>query len=235
MPVPTYSFAFLDETGTLGGERDPFFAVGLLCCSSPYEIVRPLQRLRDGSSFYDEIKWTKVGPKNLPVLMDMVDVVLHSNAMFHVFLADKRQHDIIGRFGGQFKAYECLARQLVHGAMRQGETLWLIADEYSTPAHEAFEENVRDYVNHKLDRTAVAGVCRIRSTGSDLLQIIDLLLGAIVYEWKAESGVVSPASYKPKAKLLDHIKTTAGVATFVGGYRGGRFNIAVYRSKKNCA
>jgi hypothetical protein len=234
-PASAHSLVFLDETGTLGGERDPFFAVGLLRCSAPYEIARPVQRLRDRNEYYDEIKWGKVSTKNLPVLKKIVDVLLHSNVSFHVFIADKREHDVIGRFGGQFQAYECLARQLLHGSIKPGETVWVMADEYSTPAHVAFEENVRDYVNRKLERVAVGGACRIRSEGSDLLQMIDLLLGAIVYEYKADSGIVSLAPSKPKPQLLAHIKAVAGVDTFIGGYRDERIQVEVYRGEKKNA
>ena len=42
----------------------------------------------------------------------------------------------------------------------------------------------------------------MRSTGVDLLQFIDLFIGAIVYEYKAESGIVGLADYKPKTQLL---------------------------------
>jgi hypothetical protein len=117
----------------------------------------------------------------------------------------------------------------VRGSVRRGEVLWVIADEYSTPSGDTFEENVRDYVNSALRRTAVAGVCRMRSSGVDLLQLIDVVLDAIVYEYKAHSGIVSLAAYKPKVKLLNHIKKQAGVRSFVGGYRDGRLNIAEYR------
>src|SRR5947207_2327612 len=99
-----HAFGFLDETGTLGGERDPFFGVGLLHCDEPYQLLRPIQRIRDTRHFYDEIKWNKVSAKNLPILMDLLDVLLSRDASLHVFVADKRKHDVIGRFGGQFKA-----------------------------------------------------------------------------------------------------------------------------------
>jgi hypothetical protein len=227
-PKMHHAFMFLDETGTLGGERDPFFAVGLLHTEEPYELLRPIQRIRDQQSFYDEIKWNKVSNKNLPILQDVISIVLSRPCRFHVFLADKQKHDIIGRFGGQFKAYEWLARQLVIGTVRPNEVVWVIADEYSTPPRVTFEENVRDYVNRKLDRTAVAGVCRMRSGGVDLLQVIDLLLGAIVYEYKAEIGAVKSGSYKPKTLLLEHLKKEAGIATFLGGYRDDRLQVEVY-------
>jgi hypothetical protein len=225
-----FAFGFLDETGTLGGERDPFFAVGLLCCGEPYKLLRPMQRIRDRQHFYDEIKWTTVSAKKLPLLIDVLNVFMSSDATFAAFVADKRKHDVIARFGNQFKAYEALARQLVRGSIRRGETLWIIADEYSTPPSETFEENVRDYVNLRASESdAVAGVCRMRSSGVDLLQLIDLILGAVVYEYKAASGIVQIASYKPKTKLLDHLKLRAGVESFVGGYRDARLNIAEYR------
>ena len=224
---PTYAFGFLDETGTLGGQRDPFFAVGLLRCREPYLIQRPIQRIRDQHHFYDEIKWSQVSAKKLPELETILNVFFGDDATFSAFIAEKAKHDVIGRFGGPFQAYEALARQLVHGVVRQRETLWIVADEYPSPAGTSFEENVRDYVNKRCQGRPVAGVCRMRSHGTDMLQLTDLLLGAVVYEYKSRQGL---ASYKPKLRLLDHIKRRAGVATFIGGHRDGRFNVQEYGS-----
>ena len=225
---PQYAFGFLDETGTLGSPRDPVFAVGLLRTRDPYELQRPIQRIRDKRHFYDEIKWSQVSAKKLPILETLIDVFFASPATLSVFVIDKQKHDPIVRFGGLFQAYECLARQLVWGSIKRGETMFLIADEYSTPPTVTFEENVRDHVNKRLNRKAVAGVCRMRSSGIDLLQLVDLLLGAIVYEYKAKGGVVGPGRYSPKVKLLEYIKEKAEVQSFVGGYRDGRTNVADY-------
>ncbi|MGH2972574.1 MAG: hypothetical protein ACRDLE_10705 [Gaiellaceae bacterium] len=118
------------------------------------------------------------------------------------------------------------------GAIAKHENLWIIADEYSTPPAETFEENVRDWVNRKLKAPgSVAGVCRMRSSGVDLLQMVDLLLGAVVYEHKAQSGIVSLGSYKPKVRLLERVREAAGVSTFIGGYRDARLNIVEYNAK----
>lgn len=76
-----------------------------------------------------EIKWSDVSAKKLPILELIVDIFCGSKATFSAFVAEKAQHDVIGRFGGPFQAYEALARQLVHGTVRKGETLWVIADE----------------------------------------------------------------------------------------------------------
>lgn len=223
-----YAFAFLDETGTLHAARDPFFAVGLLRCREPYALLRPLQRMRDREKFYDEIKWNKVSAKKMPILKTVLDVFFGClDASFSAFVVDKQNHDVITRFGGQFEAYDALARQLVRGSIRPGEVLWVIADEYSTPPTVTFEENVRDHVNRKLRRQAVAGVCRMRSSGVDLLQLADILLGAVVFEHKLQRGI---AHYKPKRELLDYLKSKGGVGTFVGGYQDAKLNVREYRS-----
>lgn len=222
-----HAFSFLDETGTLGGQRDPFFAVGLLRCREPYALQRPIQRLRDQHQFYDEIKWSSVSEKKLELLKIIIDVFLDSEATFSAFIAEKAKSDVIGRFGGPFQAYEALARQLVHGTIRGRETLWVVADEYSSPPGTSFEENVRDRVNERARwGNPVAGVCRMRSVGVDLLQLNDLLLGATVYEHKTQELA---ARFKPKVQLLEYFKQRAGVPTFVGGFRNERLNIAEYR------
>lgn len=101
-----------------------------------------MQRIRDRKHFYDEIKWGKVSAKKLDILKILVDVFFSAEASLTVFVTDKRKHDVISRFDGQFGAYEALARQLVHASIRRGETMFLIADEYSTPPGETFEEDV---------------------------------------------------------------------------------------------
>lgn len=224
--VSGHSFGFLDETGTLHAARDPFFAVGLLRCREPYTLLRPLQRMRDREKFYDEIKWNKVSAKKMPILETVVDVFFGSgDATFSAFIVDKQQHDVIARFGGQFEAYDALARQLVRGSIRRGETMWVIADEYSTPPTVTFEENVRDYVNRAFRRQAVAGVCRMRSSGVDLLQVADILLGAVVFDHKLAGGI---ARYKPKRELLEYIKNKSSVPSFVGGYQDSKLNVREY-------
>jgi len=225
-PKQNHSFAFLDETGTLHAARDPFFAVGLLRCREPYTLLRPLQRMRDREKFYDEIKWNKVSGKKMPILRTALDVFFGcADASFSAFIVDKQEHDVIARFGGQFEAYDALARQLVRGSMRRGEVMWVIADEYSTPPTVTFEENVRDHVNRVLRRQAVAGVCRMRSSGVDLLQLADILLGAVVFEHKLDRGI---ARYKPKRELLEYVKQKGGVPTFVGGYQDSKLNVREY-------
>jgi len=104
----------------------------------------------------------------------------------------------------------------------------ILADEYSTPPTVTFEESLQKDIEDRLRRRAVIGVCRMRSTGVDLLQVIDLLLGAVAYDYKRAAGLIPTSTKSPKPELLAHILGGFGITTFVGGARGTRLNVAEY-------
>ena len=229
-PPPRTAFIFLDETGRLPVARDRFFGVGLLKCPEPAVIQRPLQALRDRHNFRTELKWAEVRLNVLPFYKAALDCFFTSpNAQFACFIADKAANDPIARFGDQWAAYEKLSAQLLLGNIAPTETVTVLADEYSTPPAVTFEENVRTLVEQRLGRRAITGVCRMRSTGVDLFQVLDVLLGAVAYDYKRNAGLLTGSAHNPKGKLLRFIKRKVGVQTFVGGHRNRRVNVAEYK------
>jgi hypothetical protein len=224
------SFVFLDETGRLPVAMDRFFGVGLLKCPEPAVIQRPMQAMRDRRDFRVELKWSEVRQNVLPAYQEALGCFFAcQEAQFACFIADKQANDPIARFGDQWHAYERLAAQLVIGNIARDETVTVLADEYSTPANQTFEENFRALIEQRLARRAVTGVCRMRSTGVDTFQILDLLLGAVAYDYKRGAGLLTGSPRNPKGRLLTFIKNELGVQTFVGGLRTSRINVAEYR------
>lgn len=220
------AFIFLDETGRLPVARDRFFAVGLLKCPEPAVIQRPMQRLRDQREFRAEMKWSEVRLNTLPIYRQALGFFFDCcDAKFSCYVTDKNVNDPIKRFGNQWRAYERLATSLLVGNIAPHERVTILADEYSTPPTETFEENLRGLVHKKLGREAVCGVCRMRSTGVDLFQILDVLLGAVAYDFKITARLAEPPTHNPKGRLLSYIKDRFGVATFVGGHSDDRLNV----------
>jgi hypothetical protein len=223
------AFMFLDETGRLPVARDRFFAVGLLKVPEPAVIQRHMQRLRDQKEFRAEMKWSEVRLNSLPLYRQALGFFFDcADAKFSCFVTDKTINDPIKRFGNQWRAYERLATSLLVGNISPGERVTVLADEYSTPVTETFEENLRRLVDKKLQRQAVCGVCRMRSTGVDLFQILDVLLGAVAYDFKVAAGLID--TQNPKGRLLNFIKDRFGVQTFVGGHQGPRLNVKEFGS-----
>ena len=71
----------------------------------------------------------------------------------------------------------------------------------------------------------MAGVCRFDSKSNDLLQLVDLLIGAITYDIKFSKGLVGGS--KHKLEIVNYLKNKLGADTFKQGFRNHNFNIFV--------
>ncbi|KKQ83645.1 MAG: hypothetical protein UT07_C0001G0007 [Parcubacteria group bacterium GW2011_GWB1_38_8] len=122
-------------------------------------------------------------------------------------------------------AYEQITLKLLGAALAPHEIIILIADYVTTPKEIRFEVDVKKYFNDANKRLALAGVCRFDSKSNDLLQLTDLLIGAITYDIKFKKGLV-PGS-KHKLELVNHLKSKLGTDTFVNGFKNYNFNLFV--------
>lgn len=221
-PVAT---AFLDESGIISADR--FFSIGLVKSPEPSRLLRSIQRLRDTHHWYGEIKWYDVTLGTLELYKEVVDTCLvPGNLEFWCFVADRQAADPIVRFGSQWDAYAKLAEQLVVAALHPDELIAIMADNYSTPAHILFEEDLRAAVNRRLNRLAAVSVVRLDSRSSDGLQVADLLTSAITFEFRQDAGLASSTS--PKAKLAKHVRTALGARSCLGGWRNAKHSVALY-------
>lgn len=218
--------AFIDETGAIAQDR--FFAVGCLVLTAPSVLLRQMQKLRDTRKWYGEIKWVDLTMTSLPLYRDLIDLVAKSDARYYCFVADRSSADPVERFKRDaWLAYEKLATQVLIGAAKPYELLSVMADNYSTPDHVKFEEDVRSEVNRRLERLAVTTICRLDSKACDALQLVDVLTGGVTFEHRQSAGLAGSKS--AKALLADHLRKAYGVKTTVGGCKKERLNVAIYR------
>ena len=219
--------AFLDESGIIAQDR--FFAVGCLILPEAHHVLRRFQKLRDRRHWYGEVKWVDLTMTSLPLYKDLIDAVAASNARFSCFVADRDVDDPVARFSGDpWLAYEKLATQLLVGSRRPFELLSVIADNYSTPDRVVFEEDVRQQVNARLSCLAAATVCRLDSKSCDGLQLVDVLTGAVAFEYRQRAGLAGTRGAKSQA--ASHLRAAFGVSTTLGGCRRDKINVAVYRN-----
>lgn len=216
--------AFLDETGIISQDR--YFTVGLLILRDA-QLIREVQKFRDRHHWYGEIKWVDVTNGSYPLYAELLDTVVASNARFACFVSDRDIADPVKRFGGPWRAYERLSAQLVIGASRKGELISLMADNYSSPDKVHFERDVKRLVNDRLGELCIATCCRLDSASSDGLQMVDLLTGAVTFEFRQQAGLAGTTS--AKARLSKHLLGLYGVSSFVGQVRTRNLNIAIYR------
>jgi hypothetical protein len=127
------------------------------------------------------------------------------------------------------------ATQLLIGSIPPGELVSVVADNYSTPAHVVFEQDVRAEVNRRLAGLVVTSVCRMDSKAADPLQVVDLLTAAVAFEFRQAAGLAGSRS--PKAVVAAYLRFRYNVKSFLKGYRspGGQLsqlNVKIYTHRR---
>ncbi|OGH77470.1 MAG: hypothetical protein A2224_03710 [Candidatus Magasanikbacteria bacterium RIFOXYA2_FULL_40_20] len=228
-------FCFLDESGNLNNAENNFFTIGIIKCSQPYYLYSKLLYERNKRNFHDEMKFNKISKNNIDFIKFAIEAFLDTKSIyFYSYTVDKSGVYFKNNYdNNQWVAYEEISIKLLESAVigTQGnEIIILIADHVTTPKNVKYEVNVKNNINRKQKRLSVAGVCRFDSKGNDLLQVVDLFIGAINYDLKTNFNLVS--GDKHKKDFVNFIKQQLGVASFLDGYRDRKFNIFVDKDVK---
>ncbi|MFA6397233.1 MAG: DUF3800 domain-containing protein [Candidatus Paceibacterota bacterium] len=226
-------FCFLDETGSLNNNTDPFFTVGIIKMSQPYYLMNKLLYERNKRNFYDEMHFNKLSRKNIGFAKFALESFFDTKGTyFYSYSVDKDGRYFKKEFGEDpWKAYEQLTTRLLEAVLSEKEILVLLADHVTVPKEIRFEVNVKKNMNSKLGRLAIAGVCRLDSRSNDLLQVVDLIIGAISYDLKVKVGAIKGNS-ECKMEFLKLLKENLGSDDLLNGFRNRNFNIFVDKDMK---
>ncbi|MEK7140607.1 MAG: DUF3800 domain-containing protein [Patescibacteria group bacterium] len=220
-------FCFLDETGTLSDRQDQFFTVGMLKMSQPYYLQSKLFFERSKIRFYDEVKFNKLSKNNIGFARTAIDALFETRSInFYSYSISTKSDYYLKNFDqNPWLAYEQITLKLLEAALSPQEIIILIADYVTTPKDIRFEVETKKKFNSRKQRLALAGVCRFDSKSNDLLQLVDLLIGAVTYDIKFTKKLVDGA--KHKLEVVGYLNNKLGTDTFVRGFRNHNFNIFV--------
>ncbi len=224
-------FCFMDESGTLGVKSNPFFTIGIIKCSQPYFLQQAIRSVREKNNFWWELKFNGLNIAKTNVALKVLDAFFETKSIaFSSYTIDKRSDYFHKEFDDNpFVAYEQITKHLLEGILKKNEVLIVLADDLVSPKKNKFEINVKNQVNKKFGRLAIAGVCRLDSRTNDLLQMTDLLIGAINYELLLKDGVLKKAS-KNKEKFIKHLKNNLGTEALTENFRTSNFNIRFHHN-----
>lgn len=232
-------FCFLDESGSLSNPSDPFFTIGFIKCSQPYYLQSKIIYERQKRNFHDEMKFNKLSKNNFEFAKFIIDSFLSTRSLsFSSYSLDKHGEYFNKEFAGDpWKAYEDIAIRVLESIIPSdsaNEILIVLADYVSAPDSVKFEVNVKRKINDKFKKLAVAGVCRFDSCSNDLLQVADLMVGAINYDLKLSTKLILSGD-KYKRRFLEYFKTNIGLQneSFVTeGFKNHMFNIFIDKDVK---
>ena len=223
---------FFDETGRLNNPIDRFFILGMVKSLRPHKLNNFIKKIRDKNHFYDEIKWNKVNKRNLDIMKIIIDNFFSTyNTNFYCIVLQKDEMNFEKYFNNDFfKAYKSFTVLLLNRYIKKDEIVSVVADHCPAPEKDEFEAKVRNYVNDHNKALSIHSVIRIHSKGSNLIQIADLLMGAVNYEFKLKNNLIKNPS-KAKIDLLDYLKSKLSINDLSIGIDLAKFNIMIFTSK----
>ena len=222
------STLFLDESGVLAKDR---FTVAGIKVRKVGALTRAVQNLRDRHEFTGEFKFNTINDGSHAFTYELIDVLAESDAQIVGCVVDPQVADPFRRVGHRWIVHAEVVSQLIIGCSNRRELVCALLDTISTPKGCSLEDRVRTRVNRRFESTTLVSAVTLDSRTNDLLQVADLVAGAISFERRrAHLGVGSPSS--AKGLVAARLGASFGNSGLVDG-RSRRWNIATYGSRPN--
>ncbi len=224
---------YCDESCHLEYDRIPVMAWGAVTCEK--RCTRDLSvRMRKLKTEYGlkpsfEAKWTKISPAKAAFYLALVELFLTDNRLQFrgLVVPDKHRLDHVSfdqsHDDWYYKMYFTMLRPVFEPAQRYRVYLDL-KDTRGGPKtrklHEVLANSLHDFSRERVER-----VQQIRSDESELLQMSDLLIGALTY---ANRGL---AGNQAKAAIIRRLREQFGeqALTRTSALASAKFNILVWR------
>jgi hypothetical protein len=225
-PSGDYPFVFTDEAGVAAfSPTEPYFGVGMLKIADAGPWNDDLNRLLDVFIAQNsgrgrrtprgrfELKFSAVTIGTRPLYERFIDYFVgRSDGCFSALVVDKRaaREEFVGKLGGSWGsliAYSTALLRTALGTDRPDERAIIVADNYQKPKRHA------RYFERELVRALVpyaANVMMADSCASSFLQLVDILLGAVLYHHKLP---ILPRVDAEKKALADRVALAYGVPT----------------------
>lgn len=97
--------------------------------------------------------------------------------------------------------------------------LCVLADDLSKPMNisKSFEQSLVDAIDFRLKKNKlpdkIFGVSRLESHSSLLLQIVDILLGCVMFDYKKSAGLISEKLSEKQNSVVDNVRERLGVTS----------------------
>lgn len=212
---------FVDESGAKASSGN-FFVVAGIKTRQPGRLQRRVEALRDETGYREEFKFARISRDRKPIFRRLVEVVADSDVRLIATVVDRSREASPFKSGDEeWQVHARIVAQLINGNINRGEYVAALLDHRSTKPNVSFGDTVRSIANHYLDNNNVVSAVTVDSEANDLLQVADLIAGAVGYQRKT-----------PRHQELNHkghvaydLAQAFGVRSFVQDARHGRVNI----------
>lgn len=224
---------YCDESCHLENDKQRAMVIGAVACPKD-SVQRVTQHIRllkraHGIDPYLEIKWTKVSPAKIQFYKELIlfffcDPELRFRCLV-VPDKSKLQHAHFQQTHDEFyyKMYYLMLRHLIEPRLQHH----IYLDIKDTRGNKKVQKLQDVLCNTFIDteRTVIARVQQIRSHESEILQLADILIGAVSF---ANRGLSQKSG---KGQLVEFVRNNSGVASLdkTSSYGRTKFNVFVWQ------
>ena len=190
---------YCDESCHLENDGKPYMLLGYVNCAYPQVRLHTdhIKELKKQHRYAGEIKWTKVSHKQYGFYADLIDYFFATELSFRAVVVPKNRINNASFEQTYDTFYYKMYWQLLHHkmSMENNYNIYLdVKDTLSAKKVGILKEILR------IDYSAIRNLQNIRSHESMLMQLADVLMGAIAYLNNQPDGKV-----KAKTRLIEKI------------------------------
>jgi hypothetical protein len=226
---------YCDESNHLENDGIPTMVMGAIY--APIEKVKAANRRikeikeKYGISPNAEIKWVKVSPSKVQFYLDVIDYFFDNDDLhFRALIVDKNtlDHEAHGSTHDEF--YYKIYFELLSKILDPQNTYYIYPDIKDTQGGKKIQKLQKVLCNniYDFDKSIIRRVQQVRSHEIELLQLTDLLIGAI--QFLNREDVRSPA----KKSIVERIKERSGYDLLNSTLlREGKTNLFYWKGRNN--
>lgn len=200
----TFNF-YCDESCHLENDKNQYMLISYISVAYNQVAIHhsKIKELQQKHFCFGEIKWSKVSKSQYPFYADLVDYFFATDLQFRAIVVDKSRvnNAIHGQTFDDF--YYKMYYQLLYHKINMEYSYNIYLDIKDTLSATKVRR-LKDVL--KLDYSSIRNVQNIRSHESLLMQVTDLLMGAISYYLRGGGNVIG------KNKIIDKIRSHSGLS-----------------------
>lgn len=236
VPLDTQSSEiFIDESGSKAS-RSNFFVLGMIKSRDTGLLARHIRGIREKHRFWDEFHFSEATQGSKAAYFDACELLGISDVRISAYVFDKSISNPFAHRTTWRTQADCAAR-LVRGNINMGEIVSVYLDIVTTPNWFSIAENVKQQVNDKFGKLAVVSALDLDSKSSDLLQMADLVAGAVAYyrrTWSGQHPDSPDRSNNTKAQIMRRLMRCFDLNDFEDVRTGnGKVNIQTAGRRKD--
>ena len=220
---------YCDESRHTSDTNDRYAVIGALQCprEEKQALVHRIHNLQARYNAHGELGWKRLSPNRAELYDALLDLFLDTPSLnFRCIVVDRQNldHERYNEGSPELGFYKLYYQMLVHW-LQPGHAYRLYLDWQQNAASSRFKD-LKSILTHKLSgRAHVLSLEPVWSDNQPIVQLADLLIGAVGYAWNERDK--APRASKAKIAFLRRLEAGLKRPSLVSGTPKGekKFNI----------